>query len=130
MPNGVKSNEWRRIWVWETYKIEIKKWGPNNSDTLQNWFPQQIRFLLFNLQKFQDSEKFLNDSCIIDWNLMNDEEFGFRKLLKLENRRADQMIQTFSKIGSPQKLGPASLIWRNLKTLRELLLNHTKCIES
>ena len=37
---------------------------------------------------------------------MNDEEFGTRKLLKLKYRKGDQIIQTFCKIGSPQKLGP------------------------
>ena len=60
---------------------------------------------------------------------MNDEEFGSGKLLKLKERRGDQ-IQTFCKIGSPQKLGPPSLICRKLKTVREVLLNHTKWIES
>ena len=67
MQNGLKCNERDRIWFDRTFKIEIQKGGPNNSDILQNWFPQ--------------------------------------------------------------KLGPPSLICRNLKTLREVLLNHTKCIE-
>ena len=40
------------------------------------------------------------------WNLMNDEEFVSLKLLKLQPRRGDQMIQLFFKIGSPQKLDP------------------------
>ena len=40
-----------------------------------------------------------------------------------------QIIHTFCKIGSCQKLGPPSLIWRNLKTLKKLLLNHEECIE-
>ena len=61
---------------------------------------------------------------------MNDVEFGSIELLRLKYRRGDQIIQTFCKIGCPQKLGPPSLIYRNLKTLREILLNHTKCIES
>ena len=45
------------------------------------------------------------------------------------------MIETFCKIGSPQKLDPTpqpppppSLIYTNLKTLREILQNHTKYI--
>ena len=29
----------------------------------------------------------------MDWNLMNDEEFGSKKLLKLKYRRGDQIIQ-------------------------------------
>ena len=56
-------------------------------------------------------------------NLMNDEEF------ESKNRKGDQIIQTFCKIGSPQKLDHPSLIFTNLKTLREVILNHTKCIE-
>ena len=44
------------------------------------------------------------------WNLMNDKEFGSLKLLKLKYRREDQIIQTFFRIGSPQKLGPSYLI--------------------
>ena len=43
---------------------------------------------------------------------MNDEEFGSKKLLKLKYRRGDQIIQTFCKIGFPQKLGRPSLISR------------------
>ena len=39
------------------------------------------------------------------------------------------MIQIFCKIGSPQKLGLSSLICRNFKTLRKLLVNHAECIE-
>ena len=48
---------------------------------------------------------------------MNDEEFGSVKLLKLKFRRVDQIIQTFCRIGSPQKLGPPSVICRNFKSL-------------
>ena len=96
--------------------------GPNNSDFLQNWFPPEIRSPLFNLQKFQDSEKSTPESCRMHWNLMNDEEFGSRKLLKLKYRRGDQIIQTFCKIGSPQKLGPPSLICRNFKSLPKKIL--------
>ena len=129
MQNTLKCNEWRRIWVYKTFKIEIQKGGPNNSDILQNWFLPEIRSPLFNLYKFQDSEKSLPHSCRMDWNLMNDEEFGSKKLLKLKYRRGDQIIQTFCKIGSPQKLGPPSLICRNFRTLRKVLLNHAEYIE-
>ena len=45
---------------------------------------------------------------------MNDE------LWRLKYRRGDQIIKTFCKIGAPQKLGPPSLICRNLKTPREV----------
>ena len=60
---------------------------------------------------------------------MNDEEIGSRKLLKLKYRRGDQIIQTFCKIGSTQKIGPPSLICGNFKILRKILLNHAECIE-
>ena len=123
MQNGLKSNEWRRIWVHRTFKIEIQKGGPNNSNILQNWFP------LFNLSKFQDSEKSLPHSCRMDWNLMNDEEFGSIELLRLKYRRGDQIIQRFCKIGFLQKLDPPSLICINRKILRKVLLNHAEYIE-
>ena len=129
MQNELKSNEWRWIRVYETFKIQTQKGGTNNSDFLQNWFIPEIMFPFFNLQKFQDFEKITLESCRMHWNLMNDEEFGSVKLLKLKYRRGDQIIQTLRKIVSPQKLGPPSLISRNFKTLRKVLLNHAECIE-
>ena len=63
------------------------------------------------------------------WNLLNDEEFGSLKFLKLKYRRGDQRIQPFWRIGSPKKLGPPSLIWENFKKLTKVLLNHVECIE-
>ena len=60
---------------------------------------------------------------------MNGKEFGSLKVLKLKYSRVDQIIQTFCKIGSPQKLDISSLIWSNLTTLRKALLNHAECIE-
>ena len=130
MQNALKSNEWWRTWFHKTFKTEMQKRGPNNSDFLQNWFPSEIRSPLFNLSKFQNSEKITPESCKMHWNLLNDEEFGPRKLLRLKYIRKDQTIQTFCKTGPPpQKLGPPSLICRNFKTLRKLLLNHAKCIE-
>ena len=129
MQKGLKSNEWRRIWVRKSFKIEKQYGGQNTSDFLQNWFLPEIRSPFFNLKKFQDSEKSTPESCRMHWNLMNDDEFGSIKLLKLKYRRGDQIIQTFCKIGSPQKLGPPSLICRNFKTLKKVLLNHAECIE-
>ena len=78
MQNGVKSNEWRRIWVWKTFKIEIQKGGPNNYDILQNSFLQKLGPPLVNFLKFQDYEKNLPNSCRMEWNLMNDEELGLK----------------------------------------------------
>ena len=62
---------------------------------------------LFNLRKFQDSEECLPYSCRMDWNLINHAEFLSKKLLQLEKRRRDQIIQTFCKIGSsPEIMSP------------------------
>ena len=129
MQNAFKSNEWQTIWVHKTFKIEIQKGGLKNSHFLQNWFHPDITSPFFNLQKFQESEKSTPESCRMHWNLMNDEEFASLKLLKLKYRRGDQIIQTFCKIGSPQQLGPTSLISKNFNTLRKVLLNHTEYIE-
>ena len=41
----------------------------------------------------------------------------------------DQIIQTFCKIGSPQKLGPPSLICRNFRTLRKAYHIHAEWTE-
>ena len=106
MQKALKPNGWGRNCVHQTFKIEIQKGGPNNLDFLQNWFPPEIRSPLLNLLKFRGFEKSTPESCRMHWNLMNDEEFGSIKLLKLKYRRGDQIIQTFCKIGSPQKLGP------------------------
>ena len=124
--NGLKSNEWQRIWVHKTFKIEIKKGGPNNSDFLQNWVSKKIRSPVFNMQIFPDFEKITPQSCRAHWNLMNDKEFSCRKLSKLKYRMGDQIIQTFCKIGSPQKLGTPSLICWNLENLRKVLQNYAK----
>ena len=106
MHNALQSNELRIILSHKTFKIEIQNGGPNNSDILQNWLPQEIRFPLFNLKKFQDSEKNTPESCRMLLNLMNDEDFRSIKLLKLKYRMGDQIILTFRKTGSPQKIGP------------------------
>ena len=88
--------------VHKIFETEIQKAGPNISDFLQNWFTPAIRSPLFNLYKFQDSEKSTPESWRMHWNVINDDEFGSIKLLKLKYRRGDQIIQTFCKIGSPQ----------------------------
>ena len=126
MQNGLKSNEWRRIWIHRTLKIEIEKGGPNTSDILQNWFPPEIRSPLFNLHKFENPERSTPESYKMHGNLINDKEFESKRLLKLKYRRGNQIIQTFCKIGSPQKLGPPSLICRNFRTLRKVFLIHAE----
>ena len=86
----------------KTFEIEIQKGGPDDPDFLQNWFLPEIRSPLFNLEKFQDSEKSAPGPCKRDGNPMNDDEFGSIKLLKFKYRRGDQIIQTLCKIGSPR----------------------------
>ena len=44
MQNALKSNEWWRIWVHKSFKIEIQKGEPNNSDIQHNWLPPQVRY--------------------------------------------------------------------------------------
>ena len=60
---------------------------------------------------------------------MNDEEFWSLKVLNLKYRMGDQIIQTFCRIGSPQKICPLSIIRRNLKILKKGLLNQAELIE-
>ena len=60
---------------------------------------------------------------------MNDEEFWSLKVLNLKYRMGDQIIQTFCRIGSPQKVCPLSIIRRNLKILKKGLLNQAELIE-
>ena len=40
----------------------------------------------------------------MDWNLMNDDEFGSLKFLKLKYRRGDEIIQLFWRIVSSQEM--------------------------
>ena len=63
------------------------------------------------------------------WYVMNDVEFGPRNTFKLKYRMGNQIIETFCRISSLQELDPLSLISKNLKTLRKLLMNHVQCIE-
>ena len=62
----------------------MQKGGRNNSDFQQNWFPAEIRSPFFNLYKLENPDWSSPESCKMHWNLMNDEEFGSKKLLKLK----------------------------------------------
>ena len=42
MKNALKSNEWRTNSVHQTFKIDIQKGGPNNSEFLQIGSPQKL----------------------------------------------------------------------------------------
>ena len=58
MQNTFKSNEWRKIWVYKTFNIQIQKEGPNNSDILQNWFlSQKLGLLSLILRNFKALRK-------------------------------------------------------------------------
>ena len=66
--------------------------------------PQEISSAIFNLRKFEKTEKTTAESCRMHWNLLDDEEFGSLKFLKLKHRRGDQIIQPLCRIGSPQDI--------------------------
>ena len=66
--------------------------------------PQEISSPLYNLRKFKKTEKSTAELCRMHWNLLDDEEFGSLKVLKLKHRRGDQIIQPFCRIGSPQEI--------------------------
>ena len=65
---------------------------------------QEIRSPHFNLRKFEKTEKSTAESCRMHWNLLDDEEFGWLKFLKLKYTRGDQIIQPFCRIVSPQEI--------------------------
>ena len=46
---------------------------------------------LFNLQKFQDSEKTTAESCRMHLHVMKDKEFTCLNLLKLKSNREEQI---------------------------------------
>ena len=96
---------WNAMSDEEFGSIKLLKFKYRRGDQIIQTFCK-IGSPLFNLRKFHNTEESLPDSCRMDWNLINDEEFWSKKLLKLENRRGDQIIQTFCKIGSPKKSAP------------------------
>ena len=87
MYNALIRKEWQRLWVHKTFKFEEQKGGPNNSEFLQNSSLPEIWSPLFNLQKFENPEESTPESSRLHFNLLNDEEFGPLKLLKLKYRR-------------------------------------------
>ena len=72
--------------------------------------PQKLNSPLFKLYKFGNPKRSPPESYKMNWKLINGEELGSQKLLKLKDRRGDKIIQTFCKIGSQQKLDPTTLI--------------------
>ena len=63
-------------------------------------YPQEIRSPVFSLRKYWNWQ----ESNRMHWNLMNEEQFGSFKCLKLKYRRESQKNQPFCRIGSPQEV--------------------------
>ena len=57
---------------------------------------------------------------------MNKKGFGSFNFLKLKYRKEDQIIQLFSRIGFPKKLGPLSWISENFQNMGKVLLNYVE----
>ena len=105
MQNTLKPNEWQRIWVLKTFKIEILKGGPNNSALLQNCFSptNQVRLLQFQ-EILKIWEKVLLSHVELNQIQMNDKELSSFNLSKLKYRTGEQIIQPFLRICSPQEI--------------------------
>ena len=81
--------------------------------------PQEIRSPLFYLRKFEKTEKNTAESCRMHWNLLDDEDFGSLKFLKLKYRRGAQIIQPFCRIGSPQEIRSPLFNLRKFKKIEK-----------
>ena len=91
--------------------------------------PQEIRFPVFNLYKFQKFENGIPESCRLHWNLMNEEEFGSLKLLKLKDRRGGSNNSDFLQNWfSPKIWSPLFNLWKFEKS-QKVLHNHVEYIE-
>ena len=66
--------------------------------------PKKIRFSLFNLRNFSETDKSTAESCRIHWNLVNDKDLGPLKCLIFKYGRGGQIIQPFCTISSPQEI--------------------------
>ena len=66
MENALESNEWRRNIVHQTFKIELQKRRPNNSNFHQNPFLQKLGppFLIFRNFKTLREELLNHGECI------------------------------------------------------------------
>ena len=64
MQSALKSNEWQRICVHKSFKMEIQKEVLNNSDFLQNCFHPEIWFALFIMQKSYKSNEWRRNSVL------------------------------------------------------------------
>ena len=85
-------------------KLKYRRWDQIIQLFCRIGSPIEIRWPIFNFKKFLKTEKSTVESWRMHSNLMNDEEFGSFKFLKLKYRRGDQIIQPFCRIGSPQEI--------------------------
>ena len=96
-------------------KLKSTRWDQIIQRFCRIGSPQEISSLIFNLRKFEKTEKSTAESCRVHWNLPDDEEFGSLKFLKLKYRRGDQIIQPFCRIGSSQEIRSALFNFRKFK---------------
>ena len=76
----------------ESWSIELLRFKYRRGDTIIQTFwkigsPQKLNPPLFNLYKFEKPERSTPEHYKMHWNLINGEEFGSKKLLKLKYRR-------------------------------------------
>ena len=60
---------------------------------------------------------------------MNDKEFESLKLLKLKERRGEQIVEQFCRIGSPQEIRYPLFNFRKFKTSEKTTPDSYRCIE-
>ena len=110
------------------FKIEPRKREQIIQPFCRIGSPQEFRSPYFSLTKFSKIDKSTAESCRMHWNLMNDEEFGSLKCLKLKKKRGDQIIQPFCRIGSPQEISSPLFTLRKFskkdKSTAELCRTH------
>ena len=114
--NLINDKEFGYLKLW---KFKYRRGDRIIQPFCRNGCPQEIMSPPppFNFWKFQNSDKSTAESCRMHWNLMNDEEFGSLKLLKLKYRRGYQIIQPFCRIGSPQEIrSPLCNLWKFQKS--------------
>ena len=100
----MKSNSWWWIWAFKFIKLKYRMGDQLFKPFCRIGYPQEIRFPLFNLRKFQKPEKSTAESFRMNWNLMNDKEFGSFNFLKLKSWRGVQIIHLLCRICSPQEI--------------------------
>ena len=91
MRNALISNEWPWIWVHKTFKIQIQKRGPKNSNFLQNWFPQKLGTPV----QFVEISTLWENHCWIMHNALKSNEWRtiwVRKTFKIEIQKGGKLV--------------------------------------